>query len=167
MNERVNSLEDVQAVVNGLDEDEPIRLLIRHDDEEQEYVLDSLGPDVPGANQFPSDARRRLSASIERGDLHPRNIEATIRTYYWRSDPEPREATLRIGAITALSPDSISIEVYSTGGEWSLTVGSDVMLWPSNRRLSDFHLGEFVQLFTQDGHNAFRVQSLAEPLGVP
>jgi len=163
MGQPVNRLHDVQAVVDSLDEDEPLEVLVRRGSQDQTYMLVPLGPSVPGANQFPPEVRRRLADAIARGDLDASRVEIAIRQDFWSDDPEPGVATLRIGPITALSPGSITIEVYSTGRPWTLDVTPETeMAGPG--AFDDLSVGEYVQVFTQDGRTAMLIVSLAEPL---
>jgi membrane-associated protease RseP (regulator of RpoE activity) len=162
---RVDRLRDVQKVLDSVDEDQRLDVVVRHDGKEHSYTLDALGPDVPGANQFPVEARRRLAAAIASGDLAPDRVEVSIRPNYWREDPQPGRPNMRIGAITALSPDTITIQVYSTGRDWSLALTPQTQLaGAAGRSVGDLRVGEYVQVDTQDGASAAHIISLAEPL---
>lgn len=161
MGKRVNTLNDVQAVINGTPDDVPIEIVVRHEDAEDSVTLPPLGPDVPGANQAPAEARIRLLAAMERGDLHREYPD--LGSWYYADDPRPGVGGGRIGEVVSLSDTELTIRLFSTDQDWSVAITPDVEFALSTGTISDLRPGEYVMIVVNQNSETLGVRSLAVP----
>ena len=163
---RVSSMADLQSLIDAAHEDKPIRMEFRRGNESVKITLDALGPNVPGANLVPGPARKRLAAGLASGGLHPSRLEFPVVHDYPRRDPQPGQRASSTGAIISLSDSAITIEVYSTGNDWTLTLTPRTLWLPSSTPEIPLvvSVGDFVQLRTEDGQTAHSVIDLSRPL---
>jgi hypothetical protein len=160
---KVNSLSQLQKLVDQAPEDKSIEIGVRRGGQELNFTLSALGPSVRRANHLPPQARFRLQAALERGDLHPQHVQ-TVANSYRRRDPTPGESAHRAGSISRLSDSSITIELYETGSVWTLAIDSSTIVAGFGARaLSDLNLGEFVDLLSR-GETATHIYSKQAPL---
>jgi membrane-associated protease RseP (regulator of RpoE activity) len=160
----------LQQLIDDAPEDLPIAISIRRGDDVLNYTLLPLGPDVPGANWLLPEPRRRVKEALENDHLHPVRIDTSLRVNISGSVPD-RQATSRIGAIKRLTDSSITIEMYTSGVEWTASISPETMWAPRelaliHERPDDLKVGDFVEIHTADGNSARFVLDLSVPLAL-
>jgi membrane-associated protease RseP (regulator of RpoE activity) len=145
----VTSVGQLQRLVDQAPEGKPITIGVRRGGQDLKFTLDALGPNVPCANHLPAQARKRLQAAIESGGLHPQHLQALGSSYRGR-DPTPGESTVRARTIKKLSDSAITIEMYDTGGKWTLSISpsTNVAVRGAPNGLADLSVGDFVEMFS-------------------
>jgi hypothetical protein len=164
--ESVASLSQLQDLVDMTPEDKPISVSVRRGDQTLKVKLDSLGPSVPGVNHMSAEARERLRAALDRGDLHADHLQ--LLRPQSSKPPNQDETRIGFGAISKLSGSSITIELFDTGGKLTLAIlpSTRVAGYGALNGLADLNVGEFVEVISRNDKAEY-IYSKSAPLRPP
>jgi PDZ domain len=162
----VTSLSQLQELVDKTPEDDSITLGVRRGGETLKIKLESLGPSVPGVNHMSAEARERLLAALDRGDLHRDHLQG-LRPQSSKA-PDPTATRSGFGAITKFSDSSITIELFDTGSRWTLAIlpSTSVAGYGARNGLADLNVGEFVEVIARNDKAEY-IYSKSAPLRPP